>query len=58
MKSGITGLAQIAGVDMSEPQRLSKVDADYIALRSLVLDLKIICATVIGRGMGDKIKDS
>lgn len=55
IKGGITGWAQIAGIDMSDPIRLAKVDAEYLALRTIVLDLKIILATAIGQGQGDKI---
>ncbi len=56
IKGGITGWAQIQGVDMSDPRRLAKLDAEYINLRSIVLDTKIIFATLIGRGQGDKIR--
>ena len=53
---GITGLAQIQGIDMSDPERLAEVDARYIAQRGLLLDIKIIIATFLGRGQGDKVK--
>lgn len=56
VKPGITGLAQINGVDMSDPTLLAWWDARYIAQRSLPLDLKIIMATFLGRGQGDKIR--
>lgn len=52
---GITGLAQINGVDMSDPELLARLDAQYIAQRGLLLDLKVIIATFLGRGQGDKI---
>ena len=42
---GITGLAQVNGIDMSEPERLARWDADYIATRSLWLDLRILLQT-------------
>lgn len=54
MLPGITGLAQINGVDMSDPERLARLNARYIAQRGLLLDLKIIFATFLGRGQGDK----
>lgn len=54
VKPGISGLAQINGVDMGTPQRLAQWDAKYIALRGLVLDAKIAIATAIGRGRGDR----
>lgn len=53
---GITGLAQINGVDMSDPERLARMDARYIAQRGLLLDAKIILATFLGRGQGDKVR--
>lgn len=53
---GITGLAQINGVDMSDPERLARIDEQYIARRGLLLDLKIVLATFLGRGQGDKVR--
>lgn len=53
---GISGLAQIQNVDMSDPVRLAKLDAEYVALRSIPLDFKIIIATATGRGQGDKTR--
>lgn len=55
IKPGITGLAQIEGIDMSDPDRLADRDADYVALQSLTLDLGILLGTALGRGQGDKI---
>ena len=55
IKPGISGLAQINGIDMSEPERLAQWDARYMALQSLLLDLKILIATATGSGQGDKI---
>ena len=57
VKPGITGLAQIKSVDMSNPARLVNWDARYLALRSLLLDLRIILYTATGRGQGDKVAD-
>lgn len=54
VKPGISGLAQINGIDMSEPKTLAQWDACYIAQRSLLLDLKIIFATATGKGQGDR----
>ena len=53
---GITGWAQIHNVDMSEPDRLARLDADYLALRTLPLDLKILLLTALGKGRGDRVK--
>jgi lipopolysaccharide/colanic/teichoic acid biosynthesis glycosyltransferase len=54
LKPGITGLAQIEGIDMSDPERLARRDARYGALQSLLLDLRIMVATALGRGRGDR----
>ena len=52
---GITGWAQIQNVDTSDPDQIAKLDAEYLLLRSIPLDLKIIFATVIGRGNRGKL---
>ena len=52
-KPGITGLAQIKGIDMSTPIRLAAVDAEYIAKRTLMLDARLIFSTLLGTGRGD-----
>lgn len=52
VRPGITGLAQVQNIDMSDPVRLAIVDADYVATQSFVGDLKLILATVTGRGIG------
>src|SRR5262249_8627568 len=48
VKPGITGLAQIQGIDMSQPETLARLDAQYIKRRSILLDLKIVLATARG----------
>lgn len=57
MKPGITGYAQIQNVDMSDPLKLAILDAQYKAIRSIPLNLRIILATLMGRGQGDKIRE-
>lgn len=53
VRPGITGLAQIQGVDMSDPPRLAALDGEYVRTRSMLLDLKILVRTVTGGGRGD-----
>lgn len=53
---GVTGLAQVRGVDMSDPPKLAKIDAQWVNDRSLGLYLKLIVQTAIGRGQGDRIR--
>ena len=48
---GVTGLAQIQGVDMSDPQRLADIDAQYARTRTFGGDLLIILRTLTGSGM-------
>jgi len=43
---GITGLAQVEGVDMSEPQRLAEIEERYLKTQSLGLDIKLIIRTL------------
>jgi O-antigen biosynthesis protein WbqP len=47
LRPGITGLAQVRGIDMSQPERLAEVDAEYLARRSPTLDLRILAATLV-----------
>jgi len=47
-RPGVTGLAQIEGVDMSKPRDLARIDRDYIDRRSLWLDLSICFKTLAG----------
>ncbi|MFD2648785.1 sugar transferase [Devosia albogilva] len=54
VKPGITGYAQVHGVDMSEPEVLSRWDETYVRLQSLLLDIRIALATARGRGLGDR----
>lgn len=44
---GITGLSQILGYDMSNPELLAKVDRLYIENKSIRLDINIVIATFI-----------
>ena len=42
---GITGLAQVTGYDMSDPEKLSRIDQYYIENRCLKMDFQIFLAT-------------
>ena len=44
-KPGITGLAQICGYDMSNPERLSQIDELYFQNQSYKLDSLILLGT-------------
>jgi lipopolysaccharide/colanic/teichoic acid biosynthesis glycosyltransferase len=56
MKPGISGYAQVHNIDMSDPIWLAKIDSHYKMLRSVPFNLRIIIATIIGRGQGDKVR--
>lgn len=52
---GISGLAQVEGIDMSDPARLARRDADYVALRGILPDIQLILRTARGGGQGDRV---
>jgi O-antigen biosynthesis protein WbqP len=56
VRPGITGLAQINGIDMSTPELLAQTDARMIAEMSVRNYFKYIFLTVLGKGSGDRIK--
>lgn len=58
LKPGITGYAQIREIDMSRPQTLARSDYTYGKLQSLLLNIRIILATALGRGGGDRVAAS
>lgn len=55
-RPGITGLAQINGIDMSTPKLLAETDALMMKELSLRAYFKYIFKTVTGSGSGDRIK--
>ena len=56
LRPGITGLAQIYDVDMSTPKKLARYDSVMIKNLNLRLYLRLLVATVLGRGSGDRIR--
>ena len=56
VRPGITGLAQINGIDMSTPHLLAKTDAQMIAEMSVYKYFKYIFLTVAGKGIVNRIK--
>ena len=53
---GITGLAQIKGIDMSYPKKLALTDSYMISKYNQINYFKYLFLTLVGRGLGDKIK--
>jgi lipopolysaccharide/colanic/teichoic acid biosynthesis glycosyltransferase len=56
VKPGITGLAQIMGIDMSTPLLLAQTDAKMLQNLTIKNYLSYILRTVAGAGQGDRIK--
>ncbi|SMC50109.1 Sugar transferase involved in LPS biosynthesis (colanic, teichoic acid) [Fulvimarina manganoxydans] len=56
VRPGITGPAQVRGIDMSEPERLARIDGAYARERSFFADLRLIFQTLAGGGQGDRVK--
>jgi len=56
VRPGITGLAQVQGVDMSTPQKLAETDAEMMASLNLWNYCRYILLTIIGSGAGDRVK--
>lgn len=55
---GVTGYAQINQIDMSNPKILVDWDERYIKMRSIIFDLSILTQTFLGKGSGDKVKNT
>jgi lipopolysaccharide/colanic/teichoic acid biosynthesis glycosyltransferase len=58
VRPGITGLAQIQGIDMSTPDLLAKTDAEMIRTMGVAVYFKYIFRTVCGSGFGDRVGSS
>lgn len=55
VRPGITGLAQISGIDMSRPELLAKIEAKMLDDFSIIQYFKYISLTLLGKGSGDRI---
>ena len=51
-RPGITGLAQVSGIDMSTPELLAQTDARMLANLTVAAYFKYIVQTVLGSGRG------
>ena len=56
-RPGITGLAQINDVDMSQPDQLAEKDARMLASLGVKDYFRYILMTVGGKGSGDRVKN-
>ena len=57
VKPGITGLAQIKGIDMSNPNLLVKTEYKMICNLNLRNYIYLLFKTFIGNGLGDRTKN-
>lgn len=56
VRPGITGLAQLNGINMSTPKKLAKVDQLMIGAMSWCYYMELIVRTALGQGRGDVIE--
>lgn len=56
LRPGITGLAQINGVDMSTPKLLAEIDANMLQNFGVRTYFSCIVKTIAGSGYGDRIR--
>lgn len=57
VRPGITGPAQVKGIDMSEPVSLAEADDLYALKPRVTAYFVYIILTVIGRGQGDRVRE-
>ena len=55
VRPGITGLAKVNGIDISEPARLAEVDERLIRTLTLTDYFRYLLPTVTGKGSGDRV---
>lgn len=55
VRPGITGLAQVNGIDMSTPELLAETDAKMLENFSIATYFRFIFRTVMGGGRGDAV---
>ncbi|CAE6916043.1 Lipid carrier : UDP-N-acetylgalactosaminyltransferase [Ectopseudomonas oleovorans] len=55
VRPGITGLAQVQGIDMSMPALLAETDEKMIRSMSVSLYFSLILQTALGKGAGDRV---
>ena len=56
-RPGITGLAQIQGIDMSTPELLAKTDAEMLESLNVYTYFRYIFLTFLGKGTGDRVRE-
>ena len=56
VRPGITGLAQVNGIDMSTPELLAQTDELMLKQLTLKSYFRYIILTVLGKGSGDRVR--
>lgn len=56
VRPGITGLAQVSGIDMSTPDLLAETDRKMLAELNMTMYFRYLLMTVFGKGSGDRIR--
>jgi lipopolysaccharide/colanic/teichoic acid biosynthesis glycosyltransferase len=54
-RPGITGLAQVSGIDMSTPRLLAETDQKMLRALNIPAYFRYIALTLVGRGSGDRV---
>lgn len=57
-RPGITGLAQVNSIDMSNPRLLAEIDAKMLQELTLKSYFRYMLLTALGKGSGDRVQDS
>lgn len=58
IRPGITGLAQVRGIDMSQPELLALTDAQMLQSLNVGKYFHYLVLTLLGRGLGDRISET
>lgn len=56
VRPGITGLAQVSGIDMSTPELLAQTDAQMLKTLTVLSYFNFIFQTLKGKGAGDRVR--
>lgn len=56
VRPGITGLAQVNGIDMSNPRLLAETDERMVKSLTVADYCRYVLLTILGRGCGDRVR--
>ena len=57
VKPGVTGLAQIKGIDMSKPEKLVRLESSMICSFNQLKYFRYLFLTFYGKGIGDRLNN-